>query len=112
MTACGDKENTISSENQHETDDVVSYDSHNVFSSLSFMGHMKISTAIAVLNMYWHVFFFTFELTPLNLKENVKSINSSEAFLCALPLNNNNLRVWEKKMFPHVPLVPPLIADD
>lgn len=116
MTAFGDKENTISSENEHETEDVVSDDSHNMFSSFSFMGHMKISSGITVLNMYWHVLFFTSNLTPLNLKENVKSktlcINSSEAFLCAVPGNNNHLLVLANEMFINVPVVPPLIADD
>lgn len=75
MTACGDKENTISSENEHETEDVVSDDLHNMFSSFSFMGHMKISSAITVLNMYWHVLFFTSKLTPLNFEGKRKKKN-------------------------------------
>lgn len=55
-TACGNKKNTISSENKHEIEDEVSDDSRSTFASFSFMCRIKISSAITVLSVCRHVF--------------------------------------------------------
>lgn len=49
MTACGNKENTISSENEHKTEDEASDDSHNMLSPFLWVT-WKFSPR--------HVFFF------------------------------------------------------